>query len=101
MGDPSGTITMEDMEEEDRNMNEGDQDGAHIDDTGDQGTEDTGCLAQADAARCTADGNSESPSTAAYVDLEELSNIAHLKDMKIAMEYIRALEIASLDDDNN
>jgi hypothetical protein len=108
MGDPSGTVVtmQEDMEEEGRNMYQDDQDGAHIDDAGDQGTGDAGCLAQdeeaeAEATHSTQDGNSESPSTAAYVDLEELSNIAHLKDMKMAMEYIRALETASLDDDNN
>lgn len=32
------------------------------------------------------------------IDLQELSDIAHLKDMKLAMEFIQALQEASLDD---
>jgi hypothetical protein len=115
MGDPSGTVdTMqedleEDLDSEYQNMYEGeaDQEGANTDDARDQGSGDPGCLAEDEHYQpedahsgSTQDRDSESPS-AAYVDLEDLSNLAHLKDMKIAMEYIRALEVASLDDDNN
>jgi hypothetical protein len=32
-----------------------------------------------------------------HIDLEELSDIARLKDIKIAMEFVRLLEVASLD----
>jgi hypothetical protein len=106
MGDPSGTVdTMqEDMEEECPIINQGGthQDGVNSNDTRDQGAGDAGCLAQDEdeVTHPTQDRDLES-SSAAYVDLEDLSNLACLKDMKIAMEYIRALEVASLDDDNN
>lgn len=44
-------------------------------------------------------GSLESPSF--YLDLEELSDLTCLKDIKVAMEIVRALGVASLDDVHN
>ena len=41
--------------------------------------------------------NGEPDSRVPHIDLEELSDIARLKDIKIAMEFVRFLEVASLD----
>jgi len=95
------TLMLDGMEEEHQNTSEG-KPGLETnnDELGDQGTGDTGCLGQdePEMAHSTQDGDSE-PSV--YVDLEDLSNLAHLKDIKIAMEYVWALEVASLEDNNN
>lgn len=91
---------QDDMEEEHRNTNERDP-GFRPDSPGDQleGAGDAGCLDE--TARSAQDGDSNSESPSAYVDLEDLFDLACLRDIKISMEYIRALEAASLDDDNN
>jgi hypothetical protein len=47
---------------------------------------------------CLEEGPNSQPDSRMYdIDLEELSDIARLKDIKIAMEFIHILEVASLD----
>ncbi|KAF8810988.1 hypothetical protein BYT27DRAFT_7253126 [Phlegmacium glaucopus] len=98
MGNPSTAVDtwmQDDMEEERQNMNEGEP--------GPENTinDDAGCLAEdeSETARFTQHGDLEL--TSVYVDIEELYNLAQLNDIKIAMEYVQALKVASLDDDNN
>lgn len=64
--------------------------------------QDPGCLddiAQSDDAQATGFENQETHHL--QVDLEELASLAHLQDIKITMEFIQALEAASLDDEHN
>jgi hypothetical protein len=101
--DPSSIVEtrmQDDMEEEHQNMNEGDP-GLGPDNSGDQleGVSDAGCLDETARSAQDGDSNSELPST--YVDLEDLFDLACLRDIKISLEYIRALEAASLNDNNN